>query len=303
MRASSTLALGDLDASATQPDVAGRSPARLRSPRPPRTVLGLLLDDGARRLLHGASPSSATRRSSTRASCSRTATASTKRRWPPLDDRLASDLLRPGDIEDPWLRQITRRALEATDPDAARRPHAGRAAACRCAGGRAREWTRDAGRRTSGARPRAPTLLGRDAARSADPRGDRPAGGRSRSRGSWSWRSTSRSTATTRRPRAGSGRRRLPDRARDAPDLRRRARAPGRGHLAPRRAAGDFTIREYAAGDGALAEAILDASPRTSPPRGASDTRRSRSIRSVPRRARARGSAKIRPRCTRRGSA
>ncbi len=36
--------------------------------------------------------------------------------WPSLADRLASDLLRPADITDPWLREATASALEATVP-------------------------------------------------------------------------------------------------------------------------------------------------------------------------------------------
>ena len=113
MRSSSPLALGDLDDDRRDGPAV---PAETLRFAPPRSVLGLLLEESGPRLL-----------TSLVAQLGDAAILDTRvllahrfgldeTRWPPLADRLASDLLLPGDIDDPWLRQITRRALEHRAP-------------------------------------------------------------------------------------------------------------------------------------------------------------------------------------------
>ena len=113
MRSSSTLALGDLDAERDHPPAMPADQIRFG---PPRTVLGLLLDESGPRML----PVVVAQLGDAAVLDTRVLFAHRhgldERRWPSLDDRLASDLLRPGDIEDPWLRQITRRALDSRTP-------------------------------------------------------------------------------------------------------------------------------------------------------------------------------------------
>lgn len=113
LRSSTSLALGDLDEERDEPPVVPAESIRFG---PPRSVLGLLLDESGPRLL-----------TTVVAQLGDAAILDTRvllahrhgldeRRWPSLADRLASDLLRPAEIVDPWLRQITRRALEARTP-------------------------------------------------------------------------------------------------------------------------------------------------------------------------------------------
>jgi hypothetical protein len=113
MRSSSTLALGDLDVERDEPPAIPADQIRFG---PPRSVLGLLLDESGPRML----PTVVAQLGDAAIIDTRVLLAHRhgldERRWPSLDDRLASDLLRPGDIEDPWLRQITRRALESRTP-------------------------------------------------------------------------------------------------------------------------------------------------------------------------------------------
>jgi hypothetical protein len=111
LRASSPLALGPLDTDAPHPVDAPGRPGR-----PPRSVLGMLLDDrgpdafGAilAALGDGAVVDSRVLLAH-RLGADETG-------WPPLADRLASDLLRPDDITDPWLRALTAAAVAAPVP-------------------------------------------------------------------------------------------------------------------------------------------------------------------------------------------
>lgn len=101
LRASSPLALG------------ARSPG---SPRPPRSVLGIALDErgpDAFGALVGELGDAAI--VDTRVLLAHRLGVD-ERGWPPLADRLASDLLAAGDIADPWLRALTRSAAEARIP-------------------------------------------------------------------------------------------------------------------------------------------------------------------------------------------
>jgi hypothetical protein len=113
MRSSTTLALGDLDEERDEPPAV---PAETIRFGPPRSVLGLLLDESGPRML----PVVVQQLGDAAILDTRVLIAHRhgldERRWPPLEDRLASDMLRPGDIEDPWLRQITRRALDMRTP-------------------------------------------------------------------------------------------------------------------------------------------------------------------------------------------
>lgn len=108
LRASTTLALAT-------PEASERTDAT-HARRPPRSTLGLLLDrdgpaalgailaelgdaavvDSRVLLAHRLGPDEA--------------------RWPCPEDRFASDLLEPGAISDPWLRELTTSALEAPIP-------------------------------------------------------------------------------------------------------------------------------------------------------------------------------------------
>lgn len=113
MRSSTSLALGDLDDERDQPPLV---PAETIRFGPPRSVLGLLLDESGPRLL----PTVVAQLGDAAIIDTRVLLAHRhgldERRWPPLADRLASDLLRPAEIGDPWLRQVTRRATEARTP-------------------------------------------------------------------------------------------------------------------------------------------------------------------------------------------
>ena len=62
------------------------------------------------------SPGCATPRSSTRGSCWPTGSGPTRRRWPPAEDRFASDLLLSERVADPWLRALTASAASAPIP-------------------------------------------------------------------------------------------------------------------------------------------------------------------------------------------
>ena len=117
LRASTTLALGDAD---TDTDPPGE-PDRIREHagvrlRPPRSVLGMLLG------VRGPAALGAILADLGDAAVLDTRVLLAHRlgadetAWPPLADRLASDLLRPEDIADLWLRQITAAAAGAPIP-------------------------------------------------------------------------------------------------------------------------------------------------------------------------------------------
>jgi hypothetical protein len=117
LRASTALAMGETDADDeghSQPDgIGSQSDVSLR---PPRSVLGLLLD--------GRGPGAL---GAVLAELGDAAVIDTRvllahrlgteeRAWPSLADRLASDLLRASEIADPWLRALTEAAAGATIP-------------------------------------------------------------------------------------------------------------------------------------------------------------------------------------------
>ena len=117
MRAGSALALGDVDEAhpgPSSPEIVG--PAVSGRPRPPRSALGLVLDDRG----PGALGTVVAELGDAAAIDTRVLLAHRlgpdESAWPSLADRLASDLLRPADITDPWLREATVSALEATVP-------------------------------------------------------------------------------------------------------------------------------------------------------------------------------------------
>ena len=87
-----------------------------RSPRPPRSVLGLLLDrDGPAAL-----GSILAQLGDAAIVDSRVLLAHRlgpdERSWPAAEDRFASDLLLPDDIADPWLRALTASAAASPIP-------------------------------------------------------------------------------------------------------------------------------------------------------------------------------------------
>ena len=117
LRASTTLALGDAD---TDTDPPGE-PDRIREQagvglRPPRSVLGMLLD------ARGPASLGAILAELADAAVLDTRVLLAHRLgadesgWPPLADRLASDLLRVEEVADPWLRDVTAAAAAAPIP-------------------------------------------------------------------------------------------------------------------------------------------------------------------------------------------
>ncbi|NJD28701.1 MAG: hypothetical protein FIA92_10450 [Chloroflexi bacterium] len=84
--------------------------------RPPRSILGLLLDDRGPAAL-GAILAELGDAAivDTRVLLAHRLGAS-ERAWPPAEDRFASDLLLPDLISDPWLHDLTAAALEAPIP-------------------------------------------------------------------------------------------------------------------------------------------------------------------------------------------
>jgi len=113
MRSGTALALGDLDEERDQPPAVPAASVELA---PPRSLLALALDEsGPRQLapLIGQLCDAAVLDSRVLLAHR---LGSDERRWPPLAQRLASDLLRPDEVRDPWLRELTRRALAARRP-------------------------------------------------------------------------------------------------------------------------------------------------------------------------------------------
>jgi hypothetical protein len=110
LRAASWLAQGPR---ATEPAASGLGGA---ADRPPASVLGLLLDAGG----PGALGAVLTRLGDGAIVDTRVLLAhgrgADERAWPRLEDRLASDLLLPDRIADPWLRALTESALAAPIP-------------------------------------------------------------------------------------------------------------------------------------------------------------------------------------------
>lgn len=97
-----------------EPVVATAELARRR--RPPRSVLGLLLDrEGPGRLGGVLAELGDGALVDTRVLLAHRLGAD-ERGWPSAEDRFASDMLRPGSIADPWLRELTAAALDAPVP-------------------------------------------------------------------------------------------------------------------------------------------------------------------------------------------
>ena len=112
LRASSPLAWGP-------PETSSGATARRsidRVPRPPASVLGLLLDrDGPAALGHLLGRLADAALVDTRVLLAHRLGAD-EARWPAPEDRFASDLLLPDRIADRWLRDLTRSALDAPIP-------------------------------------------------------------------------------------------------------------------------------------------------------------------------------------------
>lgn len=84
--------------------------------RPPRSVLGLLLDrDGASSIGRHVAALADGGLLDTRVLLAHRLGAD-ERGWPPAEDRYASDLLLPGRVRDPWLAELTAAALAAPIP-------------------------------------------------------------------------------------------------------------------------------------------------------------------------------------------
>jgi hypothetical protein len=84
--------------------------------RPPRSVLGLVLDrDGPQALGTAVAQVADGALVDSRVLLAHRFGAD-ERRWPAAEDRFASDLLRPESIADPWLRQLTESARSAPIP-------------------------------------------------------------------------------------------------------------------------------------------------------------------------------------------
>jgi hypothetical protein len=84
--------------------------------RPPRSMLGLLLDDRGPKAIGGLLAELADAAIvDTRVLLAHRLGAE-EAAWPTIGDRLASDLLRPDEIDDPWLRELTASAERASIP-------------------------------------------------------------------------------------------------------------------------------------------------------------------------------------------
>ncbi len=114
LRASSSLALGP---GGTDRDASGReTPSSVRPQRPPRSVLGAVLDDrgpGAfgRVLAQLGDAAIVDTRVLLAHRC-----GPSEGSWPSAEDRFASDLLLADRIADPWLAELTASARDATIP-------------------------------------------------------------------------------------------------------------------------------------------------------------------------------------------
>jgi hypothetical protein len=98
---------------ASDPSAASASPARRR---PPASVLGALLDrDGPESLGAALARLGDAALVDTRVLLAHRLGAD-ERRWPPAEDRFASDLLLPDRVVDPWLAALTRSARDAPIP-------------------------------------------------------------------------------------------------------------------------------------------------------------------------------------------
>ena len=194
------------------------------SGRRPRSSAPLLERDGPGSLGTHLAPLARRAPSSTAGCCSRTGSGADERAWPPAEDRFASDLLLADAIADPWLRDLTRagRATRRSRSCSAATPWSARACGSSSAAlATAGRWSPCPALRRD---PR-PDLdaVGQDEALAARIRAEierdgpitvRPVHG-------------ARAVRPGRRllPRDGGPagpRRRLPDRAGDASDLRRR---------------------------------------------------------------------------------
>jgi hypothetical protein len=94
---------------------AARADAR-PNPRPPRSVLGLLLDRQGPAALGDVLGSLGDAAIVDSRVLLAHRLGADERAWPPLEDRLASDLLLADRIGDPWLRELTRSAADASIP-------------------------------------------------------------------------------------------------------------------------------------------------------------------------------------------
>ena len=101
---------------ASSPEALGGGRPVTRRSRPPRSILGLLLDDRG----PGALGPSLAELGDAAVVDTRVLLAhrlgADERRWPGPEDRFASDLLLPDRIRDPWLRDVTATARDALIP-------------------------------------------------------------------------------------------------------------------------------------------------------------------------------------------
>jgi len=98
---------------ASSPEALGDSGSTARA-RPPRSVLGMLLDDrGPEALGPNLAELGDAAVVDTRVLLAHRLGVD-ERRWPAAEDRFASDLLLPGEVRDPWLRDLTASAAEAS---------------------------------------------------------------------------------------------------------------------------------------------------------------------------------------------
>ncbi|HEX7950098.1 MAG TPA: hypothetical protein VF494_07100 [Candidatus Limnocylindrales bacterium] len=101
---------------ASSPAALGGGPPAARRSRPPRSVLGLLLDDrGPEALGANLAELADAAAVDTRVLLAHRLGAE-ERRWPDAEDRFASDLLLPDRVRDPWLRDLTASVCEAAIP-------------------------------------------------------------------------------------------------------------------------------------------------------------------------------------------
>ena len=122
LRASSGLALGDRDPDdepGAHVDESPGAPGPLIDPmhlRPPRSVLGMVLDTRGPDALGEIAAELADAAMIDSRVLLAHRLGGDEAAWPPLADRLASDLLRADEIEDPWLRALTASAARARIP-------------------------------------------------------------------------------------------------------------------------------------------------------------------------------------------